>query len=72
MDKKFHLKFHQIKPFVDGLAFARTSNTSLWGQIDKSGKWFLEPTYKSLSDIIPKAEIKKKKYILNSMEKVLS
>lgn len=54
------LKFHQIKPFVDGLAFARTSNTSLWGQIDKSGKWFLEPTYKSLSDIIPKAEIKKK------------
>lgn len=54
------LRFHQIKPFIDGVAYARTSHTALWGQIDKSGKWYLEPTYKSLSGIIPKVETKKK------------
>ncbi len=57
------LRFHQIKPFENGLAFARKTHTSLWGQIDKTGNWSLEPTYKSLNDIIPK-EVVKKKYIV--------
>ncbi|MBP9888331.1 MAG: WG repeat-containing protein [Leptospiraceae bacterium] len=54
------LRFHQVKPFQNGLAFARKTHTSLWGQIDRTGNWSLEPTYKSLSDIIPKEETKKK------------
>jgi hypothetical protein len=57
------LRFHQIKPFENGLAFARKTHTALWGQIERSGNWSLEPTYKSLSDIIPK-EVVKKKYIV--------
>ncbi|MBK8396539.1 MAG: WG repeat-containing protein [Leptospiraceae bacterium] len=54
------LRFHQVKPFQNGLAFARKTHTSLWGQIDRTGNWSLEPTYKSLSDIIPREETKKK------------
>ncbi len=54
------LRFHQVKEFQNGLAFARKTHTSLWGQIDRTGNWHLEPTYKSLSDIIPREEVKKK------------
>jgi hypothetical protein len=48
------LRFHQFREFENGLAFARLTNTLLWGQINKYGDWELEPTYKSLSEIIPK------------------
>lgn len=71
-------RFHQVKPFQNGLAYARKTNTSLWGRINRSGKWVLKPFVKSLTEvIIPEEkkqdfiEINGKKFYGTETDKIL-
>ena len=42
--------FDAAHKFING--FARAEIDNKWGIIDKEGKWFIEPKYKEIGDVV--------------------